>query len=210
MCCVVNNPSQDAAVEEVPVQSTTAPPTAACSGASLIELLMTLSLSPPAIRLREFIPSSSACKQRRPFSNSPSSPTASRPLFSRLALSGYAQQLKRKKPPTMPRLVRRKPLAERLKAYLNPLDFLLYLSEEFETRDWDTHGFATTLGLSLNFVFLLARANSGRQVRNVDDVFGDSGGAGWLGWVVSCSSSSCAFSPCALRSTYSSGFRTRC
>jgi hypothetical protein len=109
----------------------------------------------------------------------------------------------------MPRLVRRKPLAERLKAYLNPLDFLLYLSEEFETRDWDTHGFATTLGLSLNFVFLLARANSGRQVRNVDDVFGDSGGAGWLGWVVRRSSSSCAFSPCALQSAYSSGFRTR-
>lgn len=93
----------------------------------------------------------------------------------------------------MPRLVRRKPLAERLKAYLNPLDFLLYLSEEFETRDWDTQGFATTVGLSLNFVFLIARANSGRQVSNVDDVFGDNGGAGWSGWVVCSSSSSCNF-----------------
>lgn len=84
----------------------------------------------------------------------------------------------------MPRLVRRKPLAERLKAYLNPLDFLLYLSEEFETRDWDTKSFANILGLSLNFVLLLARANSGRRPANVDDVFGDSGGSGWLGWFV--------------------------
>lgn len=84
----------------------------------------------------------------------------------------------------MPRLVRRKPLAERLKAYLNPLDFLLYVSEEFETRDWDTTSFATILGLSLNFALLLARANSGSGPASEDDVFGDPGASGWLGWFV--------------------------
>ncbi|KAL5348377.1 hypothetical protein ACLOAV_006859 [Pseudogymnoascus australis] len=45
----------------------------------------------------------------------------------------------------MPRLVRRKPLGERLKAYLNPLDFLLYVSEELETSEWDTARILTTL-----------------------------------------------------------------
>ncbi|KAI5301073.1 hypothetical protein KEM56_001994 [Ascosphaera pollenicola] len=37
----------------------------------------------------------------------------------------------------MPRLVRRQPFLERLKSYLNPLDFLLWLSEELDTRDWE-------------------------------------------------------------------------
>ncbi|OBT66101.1 hypothetical protein VE03_05180, partial [Pseudogymnoascus sp. 23342-1-I1] len=60
----------------------------------------------------------------------------------------------------MPRLVRRKPLSERLKAYLNPLDFLLYVSEELETSEWDTVGFGRALGMGLNFALLLARANN--------------------------------------------------
>ena len=87
-----------------------------------------------------------------------------------------------------PRLVRRQPLAERLKAYLNPLDFLLWVSEELESSDWDQcqNDWATPLGLTLNFVMLVARANSGgRAPKGADDVFGeDTGGVGWLGWFV--------------------------
>lgn len=84
----------------------------------------------------------------------------------------------------MPRLVRRKPLSERLKAYLNPLDFLLYVSEELETSEWDTASFGRALGMGLNFALLLARANSGGGGRE-DDVFGDGGGSNWVGWLVS-------------------------
>ena len=85
----------------------------------------------------------------------------------------------------MPRLVRRKPLWERIKANLDLFDWLLYLSEEFETSDWDTKNLGTIVGLGANFIFLLARANTGRRSKNVDDVFGDDGGAGWAGWLVS-------------------------
>jgi hypothetical protein len=84
----------------------------------------------------------------------------------------------------MPRLIRRRPLLERLKAYLNPLDFLLWLSEEIETRDWDDQSFANPLGAALNFIFLLARANSGPNRTTGDDVFGDSSGSGWFSWFV--------------------------
>ncbi|OBT91231.1 hypothetical protein VE02_00312 [Pseudogymnoascus sp. 03VT05] len=69
----------------------------------------------------------------------------------------------------MPRLVRRKPLSERLKAYLNPLDFLLYVSEELETSEWDTAAFGRALGMGLNFALLLARANSGAGRGREDD-----------------------------------------
>lgn len=84
----------------------------------------------------------------------------------------------------MPRLVRRRPLLERVKAYLNPFDFLLWLSEEIETRDWDDQRFANPLGAALNFIFMLARANSGPNRSSGDDVFGDSGGSGWFSWFV--------------------------
>jgi hypothetical protein len=85
----------------------------------------------------------------------------------------------------MPRLIRRKPLAERLQAYLNPLDFLLWLSEEFETREWDTKEVANPLGLALNFLLLIARANTGRRRADLDDVFGDGEGNGWGSALVS-------------------------
>ena len=86
----------------------------------------------------------------------------------------------------MPRLVRRKPLLERVKDYLNPGDFLLWLSEEFETREWDSKQFATPLALGLHVVLLIARANSESSGRsNGDDVFGDDyPGTGWLSYVV--------------------------
>lgn len=88
----------------------------------------------------------------------------------------------------MPRLVRRRPLAERIKSYLNPLDFLLWLSEEIDANDWDQFekDWSLTLGVILNLVFLIARANSRPTgSRAVDDVFGDDGGAPWLSWLAS-------------------------
>ncbi|KAG9229039.1 hypothetical protein BJ875DRAFT_388177 [Amylocarpus encephaloides] len=83
------------------------------------------------------------------------------------------------------RLVRRKPLFERVKDYLNPGDFLLYLSEEIETRDWDSKHLANSVALGLHTVLLIARANTGASAaRGSDDVFGDDqSGAGWLNYI---------------------------
>lgn len=87
-----------------------------------------------------------------------------------------------------PRLVRRRTLNERIRTYFNPWDFLLWLSEELESNDWDQwhETWATPIGLTLNIVFLIARANSGPSLRNQeDDVFGDiEGSSGWLVWFV--------------------------
>lgn len=86
-----------------------------------------------------------------------------------------------------PRLVRTKPFGERVKDYLNPADFLLWLSEEFETRDWDSKGAAAPFALGLHFVLLVARANTGGSgTKSSGDVFGDANsGAGWLSYIVS-------------------------
>jgi len=95
----------------------------------------------------------------------------------------------------MPRLVRRAPLSERLKAYLDPLDFLLWLSEELNSNDWEDFQkqWATPIGVAINIVFMIARANSGgASSTKGDDVFGDyevRRGSGWLTWFVSISSS---------------------
>ncbi|OHX00850.1 DUF2418 domain-containing protein [Colletotrichum incanum] len=83
----------------------------------------------------------------------------------------------------MPRLVRKKPLSERLKALLNPMDFLLWLSEELETRDWDSKALGTQLGLGFNFAFLLARANS-VATEAEDDVFSDGSSGNIITFVV--------------------------
>ena len=87
----------------------------------------------------------------------------------------------------MPRLVRRRPLAERLQAYLNPLDFLSWLSEELDSSDWDQwqRDWATPIGVGLNIVFLIARANSGQSIHRVDDVFADDDGHNRYSWFVS-------------------------
>ncbi|KAJ3486359.1 hypothetical protein NLG97_g6633 [Lecanicillium saksenae] len=63
------------------------------------------------------------------------------------------------------------------------MDFLLWLSEELETRDWDSENAGTQLGLGLNFLFLLARANSG-SAPPADDVFGGEDKSLWLSLVV--------------------------
>jgi hypothetical protein len=84
----------------------------------------------------------------------------------------------------MPRLVRQKPLTERIMAALNPMDLLLWLSEELETRDWDSKITGTQVGVALNFAFLLARANSSSQSTS-DDVFNEDGSSAWLSFFVS-------------------------
>lgn len=89
----------------------------------------------------------------------------------------------------MPRLVRRRPLSERILSQLNPYDWLLWLSEEFEGGDWDQleKNWALPIGIALNVIFLIARANSrsgGSQA--FDDVFGDENSTSLRGWLVCC------------------------
>ena len=84
----------------------------------------------------------------------------------------------------MPRIVRRKPLLERIKAAMDPMDFLLWLSEEIETRDWDSQAIGTQLGVGMNFVFLLARANSGSSSGAADSVFDEPSISGWVSFLV--------------------------
>lgn len=91
----------------------------------------------------------------------------------------------------MPRLVRRRPLSERILSNLNPYDFLLWLSEEFEAGDWDQleKNWALPIGIALNVIFLVARANSrSGGSKAFDDVFGDGDGTSLRGWLVRYSS----------------------
>lgn len=87
----------------------------------------------------------------------------------------------------MPRLVRRRPLAERIQSYLNPWDFLLWLSESIEGYDCDQleKDWGLTIGVVINLIFLVARANSGSSGSEaIDDVFGDNDSLPWLTWFV--------------------------
>ncbi|KAI0447543.1 hypothetical protein F4803DRAFT_546060 [Xylaria telfairii] len=84
----------------------------------------------------------------------------------------------------MPRLVRKRPFMERVKAMLNPMDFLLWLSEEIETHEWSSNTVGTQLGLAMNFAFLIARANSG-GTSVADPVFDDGASSvGWLAYLI--------------------------
>lgn len=88
----------------------------------------------------------------------------------------------------MPPLIRRRPLSERIKAYLNPYDWLLWLAEEINGNDWDEElkDYAWVMGIGINVLFMVARANSGSgSSSHSDDVFGDSTGPGWLSWICS-------------------------
>jgi hypothetical protein len=88
----------------------------------------------------------------------------------------------------MPRLVRRAPLLERIKSYLDPWDWLMWASEELNSNDWDdfTKSYATTMGFTANVIFILAKANAGRSSSARDDVFaeGKVSSSGWLKWFV--------------------------
>jgi hypothetical protein len=91
----------------------------------------------------------------------------------------------------MPPLVRRRPLFERMQAYLDPWDFLLWLSEELndDAHEELLNNWATPIGIALNFVFIIARgASKSGDSRGSDDVFGDIDGksrSGWFAWLVS-------------------------
>jgi hypothetical protein len=87
----------------------------------------------------------------------------------------------------MPRVVRKQPLSERIAAYLNPYDFLLWLSEEVESRGFDQleKEWAIPLGFFFNLFFVIARANTQTRSRSYDDVFGSTSGYGWRAWLVS-------------------------
>lgn len=61
---------------------------------------------------------------------------------------------------------------------------MLWLSEEIETRDWDSKHIATPIALGLHILLLVTRANSGSSFGG-DDVFGDANnGASWLSYLV--------------------------
>jgi hypothetical protein len=79
--------------------------------------------------------------------------------------------------------VRQRPLWERIQNNINPGDFWLWLSEEIETRELDSISVGTRVGVAINFLFFLARANSGSS-RDVDDVFGERRGHGWWSYLV--------------------------
>ena len=89
----------------------------------------------------------------------------------------------------MPRLIRRRPWLERIKARLNVLDILLWFFEELDSGDWDQWQaeWATSIGIVINIVFLVARANSGSVSRQQhSDVFGDDlvTSPGLVAWLV--------------------------
>lgn len=85
----------------------------------------------------------------------------------------------------MPPIIRRPPLSERIKAFLNPYDVLLWLAEELHEsaldealRDW-----AMPLGLAANLIFACARWAT--RTDNHDDIFDAPSTSGWLQWFVS-------------------------
>lgn len=79
-----------------------------------------------------------------------------------------------------PRYVRRKSLQERLAGWFNIMDTLLWISEEIETREWDSAVMGTRSGLILNLIFLLARANLSIDNYDDDDLFSDSSSTSWF------------------------------
>ena len=64
------------------------------------------------------------------------------------------------------RLIRRKPLKERILDYLNPLDRWLSISAAIEAYDWDqlNKSIGNPTGLLLNLVLLIARANAATEL----------------------------------------------
>ena len=74
-----------------------------------------------------------------------------------------------------PRLIRRRPLSERVWAYLDPGELWLWLSEKLNSGEWDPwlKAWSLPLGVGLNVIFLVARANTGQGLGSSDGVFGD-------------------------------------
>lgn len=93
----------------------------------------------------------------------------------------------------MPAYVRKQPLIERIKAWFDIYDVLLWLSEEIESHGWEQveKAYAVPIGIGINLAFLIARANVGRSSKNYDDVFRETSSTGWGAAVVSMFSLSC-------------------
>ncbi|KAF1843521.1 uncharacterized protein K460DRAFT_368410 [Cucurbitaria berberidis CBS 394.84] len=88
----------------------------------------------------------------------------------------------------MPRLVRRAPLSERIKAYIDPSDWLIWISEELNSSDWDefASSYGLYIGFSTNLLFIIAQANSGASTsyNDSDGVFTEVSGPGWIKWMM--------------------------
>ncbi|KAJ4319711.1 hypothetical protein N0V94_003770 [Neodidymelliopsis sp. IMI 364377] len=86
----------------------------------------------------------------------------------------------------MPRLVRKAPLSERIKTYLDPSDWALWISEELSSSDWEDFAasYALYIGFGANVAFIVAQANSGASNNyDNDGVFRETSGPGWLSWL---------------------------
>lgn len=83
----------------------------------------------------------------------------------------------------MPRLVRRAPLAERIQAYIDPWDWLMWASEELNTSDWEefAKNYSLALGFGMNFVFVIGQANASGGPDG-GDVLVSTRGPGWFRW----------------------------
>ncbi|KAF1960618.1 hypothetical protein CC80DRAFT_488910 [Byssothecium circinans] len=84
----------------------------------------------------------------------------------------------------MPRLVRRAPLAERIKAVMDPTDWLMWIEEQLNANDWEDFAkdYSFVLGFGMNFFFVIAQANASGSSDGDDVLIGGSGGTGWFGW----------------------------
>lgn len=86
----------------------------------------------------------------------------------------------------MPRLVRKAPLAERIKSYLDPSDWALWISEELSSSDWEEFAasYALSIGFGANVAYIVAQANTGASNSyDNDGVFREASGPGWLSWI---------------------------
>lgn len=77
----------------------------------------------------------------------------------------------------MPALIRSRPLTERLAAFFNPQDLLLWLAEELHDHvlDEKLQPWSRTIGITCNVVFVVCRAmaDTSADAYGQDDIFGD-------------------------------------
>lgn len=88
---------------------------------------------------------------------------------------------------SMPRLVRRAPLAERIKAAMDPSDWLMRIGEDVNSSDWEefAQSYALYIGFGVNMAFIVAQANNGSSSQfDGDGVFREASGPGWLKWMM--------------------------
>lgn len=86
----------------------------------------------------------------------------------------------------MPALVRKTSLLQRIQANLNIYDLGLWVSEEIESYGFEQleKEWAVPIGILLNLLYMIARANINTRSRSYDEVFGESKGPGWAASIV--------------------------